>query len=119
MKLYEIGRGMDTDYLYKWVTIQLDSGIPKEEIIKNIVNYANLSQEEAKNYVNDPLYRGNFGLPDNEEQVTEQEPTDENIVSKLSGIENQLKEINKHIDFTFLSLIYIGFGVLIGWLIWG
>jgi hypothetical protein len=39
--------------------------------------------------------------------------------SKLSGIENQLKEINKHLDFTYLSLFLIGLGIFIGWLIWG
>ena len=110
---------MDTEYLNKWVTTQLDSGIPKEEIVKNIVNYAKLSQEEAEKYVNDPLYREKFKLSDNKTTEIEQEPEDENIVSKLSGIENQLGEINKHLDFNYLSLLFIGLGVFIGWLIWG
>ena len=110
---------MDTEYLNKWVTTQLDSGIPKEEIVKNIVNYVKLSQEEAEKYVNDPLYREKFKLSDNKTTEIEQETEDENIISKLSGIENQLEEINKHLDFTYLSLLFIGLGVFIGWLIWG
>ena len=110
---------MDTEYLNKWVTTQLDSGIPKEEIVKNIVNYAKLSQEEAEKYVNDPLYREKFKLSDNKTTEIEQEPEDEKIISKLSGIEHQLKEINNHLDFNYLSLFFIGLGVFIGWLIWG
>ena len=101
------------------VTIQLDSGISKSEIVNNVMNYAKLSREEAENYVNDPLFRDNFKLSDNQVRETEQESTDENIIIKLSGIENQLKEINKHLDLTYLSLFFVGFGILIGWLIWG
>ena len=110
---------MDTDYLYKWVTIQLNSGISKSEIVNNVMNYAKMSREEAEKYVNDPLYREKFKLSANKTTEIEQEPTDDNIISKLSGIEKQLKQINKHLDFTYLSWLFTGLGVFIGWLIWG
>jgi len=80
------------------------------------VNFAKLSREEAENFVNDPLYRENFKLSGNQTTEIEQESTDENIISKLSGIENQLKQINKHLDFSYLSWLFVGLGVLIGWL---
>lgn len=119
MKLCETGRSMDTDYLYRWVTIQLNSGISKSEIINNVMNYAKLSREESEKLVNDPSYWEKLKLSDDKTTEIEQVPTDDSIVSKLSGIENQLKQINKHLDFTYLSWLFIGLGILIGWLIWG
>jgi hypothetical protein len=76
---------MDTDYLYKWVTIQLNSGIPKEEIVKNIVNFAKLSREEADNFVNDPLYRENFNY-----QVIKQQKLSKNLQMKILYLSSQV-----------------------------
>ena len=84
---------MDIEYLNRWVTNQLSSGIPKEEIGKNVLNYTKLNREEAEHFVNDPLYREEYKLSSNKTPEIEQNFTDENIITILSGIETQLEEI--------------------------
>ena len=111
---------MDAEYIYKWIKIQLDSEIPKSEIVQNVVGYANLSREEAEKLVNDPAYLEQFIIPEGNPTLSAEEPPiDDTIITKLSGIEKQLKEMNKHLDVIFLSWFYVGLGILIGWLIWG
>ncbi|MBW1854539.1 MAG: hypothetical protein JRJ00_07645 [Deltaproteobacteria bacterium] len=108
---------MDETYLYNWVNKQLNAGIPKAEIVNNVLNYTKLSREEAENYVNDPLYRQNFKLSHNEARGSEQEPTENDIISKLSGIENELKAVNKKLGSIYWLGFSVFFGLVTGWLI--
>ena len=108
---------MDTKYLYNWVANQLNAEIARSEIIKNVMSYANFSKEEAEKYVNDPHYRENFKLNNTEE--TEQGSKDEYVLSEISKIKNELKEVRVKFNAKDWSWIYVVIGLAIGWLIWG